>query len=464
MRRYIAILTALLACLLATPSRAKVDLVTLPARDSVQLTIYNAADLTLVRDRRPVTLKKGTNKIRFSWSGTRIDPTSLHLKVTRFSDQVEVTGLSYPPHAGLPGPSGGGKGQGTGTSGVWTLESDTSGRVPVEISYFTSGLSWKMFYHATLSQDGGSMTLEGFVRVTNQSGEDYENASTRLVVGKIKLLDKIADLAKRKQPYGSPEARRRRQDYAQAEKKMQATEASGGFLGGARAGEARRRPKKIEKRAVSEFYLYSIPRTETIKHGWSKRLQALQPASVEVKNVFRHDPQRYGDAPVRLLSFTNDEEHNLGQQPLPAGQVRVFRSEDAEGHLSYVGATDAKYVPVGGDAELQVEKARRLKVEPKLMEYAKKNIQRDEEGNVVGCDVVQTWHVAVKNHRDTAATVEVFRHLPSAESSLENLQNPGEFTKIDQNTVKYVLDMGAGTEETISYEVTIRHGQRRYGQ
>ena len=38
---------------------AKVDLVTLPTRDTVQLTIYNSADLTLVREARALTLKKG---------------------------------------------------------------------------------------------------------------------------------------------------------------------------------------------------------------------------------------------------------------------------------------------------------------------------------------------------------------------------------------------------------------------
>ena len=36
-----------------------VDLSTVPKRDSVQLTIYNSEDLTLVRETRTVTFKKG---------------------------------------------------------------------------------------------------------------------------------------------------------------------------------------------------------------------------------------------------------------------------------------------------------------------------------------------------------------------------------------------------------------------
>ena len=38
-----------------------VDLSTIPPRDTVQLTIYNSEDLTLVLETRTVTFKKGTN-------------------------------------------------------------------------------------------------------------------------------------------------------------------------------------------------------------------------------------------------------------------------------------------------------------------------------------------------------------------------------------------------------------------
>ena len=40
------------------------------------------------------------------------------------------------------------------------------------------------------------MNLEGFVRVTNNSGEEYEDAQVRLVVGRINLVQKIAELAR----------------------------------------------------------------------------------------------------------------------------------------------------------------------------------------------------------------------------------------------------------------------------
>ncbi|NQV35071.1 MAG: hypothetical protein HQ515_20420, partial [Phycisphaeraceae bacterium] len=42
-----------------------IELVTLPTRDDVQITIYNEQDLTLVREQRKLTLKRGWNWLQF---------------------------------------------------------------------------------------------------------------------------------------------------------------------------------------------------------------------------------------------------------------------------------------------------------------------------------------------------------------------------------------------------------------
>ena len=57
-----------------------IDLSTVPDRDTVQLTIYNSEDITLVRETRKVSFKPGANPLQFSWANTLIDPTSVELK------------------------------------------------------------------------------------------------------------------------------------------------------------------------------------------------------------------------------------------------------------------------------------------------------------------------------------------------------------------------------------------------
>ena len=57
----------------AIASASNIDLSTIPARDSVQLTIYNSEDLTLVRETRRITFRRGVNPLQFSWANTLID-------------------------------------------------------------------------------------------------------------------------------------------------------------------------------------------------------------------------------------------------------------------------------------------------------------------------------------------------------------------------------------------------------
>ena len=88
MTRNIVFLTLLL---LAGHAVAKnVDLSTLPNRDTVQLTIYNSEDLTLVKETRHLTLKKGANQLQFSWAGTLIDPTSVEFRPLAHEDEIEL--------------------------------------------------------------------------------------------------------------------------------------------------------------------------------------------------------------------------------------------------------------------------------------------------------------------------------------------------------------------------------------
>src|SRR5437868_1168461 len=86
------------ACGFALPAaRAKnVDLSTVPKRDSVALTIYNSEDITLVRETRIVTFKKGVNPLQFSWANTLIDPTSVEIKFLTHPEHLDLLDTTFP--------------------------------------------------------------------------------------------------------------------------------------------------------------------------------------------------------------------------------------------------------------------------------------------------------------------------------------------------------------------------------
>jgi hypothetical protein len=428
-------------------AQAKVDLVTLPSRDMVQITIYNSADLTLVRESRALTLKNGENKLQFSWANTLIDPTSLEMLPQADADKIDIADLTYPPRVT--------------NLGLWNIESEVSGKVPVEISYLTSGLSWRAFYMGTLTEDEKTMRLQGYVRVTNNSGEDYENAQTRLIVGKVHLLDEIAGLAQRQYPYGRPEEVRtkiRAQAYFGGQERMRGRVQK--IRAGAFMNELARKPKEIQKEGLSEYFLYTIEGTETIPTGFSKRLPSFDVDNVPVVNLYKYEEERYGHSVVRFLSFKNDEEHELGETPIPGGVLKVYRDAGEGGHLSYTGQSSFKYIPVDEDVELNLGPVANVVVEPKLMDFKTENYRFDRRGDVSGWDEIRTFNIEVKNTREIPVKVEIKRNVKTQYWKLTTTGDFGNFEKVDMDTVKYTLSLEPKSAKSFEYVLRTYHGTR----
>ncbi|MBN2315877.1 MAG: DUF4139 domain-containing protein [Sedimentisphaerales bacterium] len=444
MKRIIILL--LILFMIAGASQAKVDLVTLPSRDTVQITIYNSADLTLVRESRALTLKNGENKLQFSWANTLIDPTSLEMLPKANADKIDIAELTYPPRVT--------------NLGLWNIESGVSGKVPVEISYLTSGLSWRAFYMGTLTEDEKTMRLQGYVVVTNNSGEDYENAQTRLIVGKVHILDEIANLARQQYPYGRPGPAYPPAPTTPAPAAMPTMAKRVFALAEAREEIQLSVPKQIEKEGLSEYFLYTIEGTETIPTGFSKRLPSFDVDDVPVVNLYKYEQERYGPSVLRFLSFKNDEEHELGQTPIPGGMLKVYRNVGANGHLSYTGQSSFKYIPVDEDVELNLGSVANVVVEPKLMDFKTENYQFDPRGNISGWDEIHTFKIEMKNTRDIPVKVEIKRNFTTQYWKLTNSSDFGQFDKVDLRTVKYTLILEPRSTQSFNYVLRTYHGTR----
>ena len=141
------------------------------------------------------------------------------------------------------------------------------------------------------------------------------------------------------------------------------------------------RPKEIKKEGLSEYFLYTIEGTETIPHGWSKRLPSFDVNQIPVINLYKYEEERYGNQVVRFLSFKNDKDHNLGDTPIPGGVLKVYQNLDEAGHLSYVGQSSFKYIPIDEDVELNLGSVAKLIVKPTLMDYKTDRYLYDKNGN-----------------------------------------------------------------------------------
>ncbi|MCF7849550.1 MAG: DUF4139 domain-containing protein [Kiritimatiellales bacterium] len=438
----------MIAVALCGAAQAKVDLVTVPTRATVQLTIYNSADMTLVRESRALTLKEGDNKLQFSWANTLIDPTSLEMLPKLNADKIDIQDLVYPPRVK--------------NLGLWNVNSRISGKSPVEISYLTSGLSWRAFYMGTLTPDEKKLRLEGYVRVTNNSGEDYENAQTRLIVGQVHILDQIAQLAQREHPYGSPVSIRMANLEAAPANRPELMKAKRAMVAGAVAMDMayEAAPKEIKKEGLSEYFLYTIEGTETIPTGWSKRLPSFDTDGIPVVNLYKFEEERYGQQVRRFLSFKNDENHELGDTPIPGGSMKVYRSTGEDSHLSYEGRSSFKYIPVDEKVELDLGSVQNVIVEPKLMKFATDKYKFNR-GNISGWNEIRDFKVEVRNTRAVPVKIEIKRNLGTAYWDLDKSGDHGTFEKDDADTVKFTVELQPESKKEFTYQLTTYHGENQ---
>ena len=434
-------ITSIIIVMSVSFAYAKVDLVTLPERETVQLTIYNSADMTLARESRALTLKEGQNELQFSWENTLIDPTSLEMLPKEHVGEIDITNLTFPPRVR--------------NLGLWNISSEFSGKVPIEITYLTSGLSWRAFYMGTLNENEEKMRLQGYVRVTNNSGEDYANAQTRLIVGQVHMLDQIAALARRQYPYDRPG----RPITMPTQPAARARGGRGGFGGAVPQMEAlaQMAPREIVKEGLSEYFLYTIEGTETIENGWSKRLISFDAEDVNVVNLYKYEEERYGQSVIRFLSFTNDEKHNLGETPIPGGMLKVYRNVGEEGHLSYTGQSDFKYIPVNEEVELNLGSVANVVVEPKLMDFKTENYRFDSRGNIIGWDEVRTYTIEIRNTRDIPIKVEIKRNFPNQFWQVTGNDNYEEY---NSTSIKFTLEMNPESKQSLNYTLRTFHGTR----
>jgi hypothetical protein len=476
-------LPILLVLALWAPLHAAVDLVTLPTREGTQLTIYNSEDITMVREHRLLTVKEGVNKIQFTWANTLIDPTSIEFRILDKQDKVDLADTTFPA--------------GRNDALQWNIKSQFAGKIPIEIRYFTSGITWAADYVGIANEDETKISLTGYVRVSNNSGELYDNAQTRLVVGEINLVEKIADLARRPPPGGVlPVILAPTRVRAWSGDGSRSSTANEVFNKALKEVEGKE-PKQVIKEGLSEYFLFTIDGREDIKVKEPKRLVALKVAEVPLESVYKLTDRTGDQGFAKFYRFKNvkllDEQgkekklssmENLGLSPLPNGTVRLF-SEYKNHDLAYVGGTETKYVPIGDRVEVNVGADKDITISRRVKDQKIDNVvdrqykRRLDDQFVLYYDLIDYdetffYEEELVSGKPVPAKVEVERQFdanvvlwgeggepkgwtsnePGAYVDLHGVA--GRVERVDQGHVKYFLDLKPGKKQRVEYSVTYK--------
>ena len=435
------LLGAMVLCV--AQAEAKIDLVTLPNRDTTELTIYNSQDLTLARESRTLSFSKGANQIQFSWANTLIDPTSLQIDLGTAPGLVVVDAV-YPAN--------------TTELIVWNIEATADVSAPVTITYFTSGLTWASDYVLKANAEETLLTMQPRITVRNNSGEDFQNAATRVVVGEVNLVEMIAELARRgmvrdeaKLKEGAVRQRMLAKNEAVMDMAfMEAAAPSPMAAGRAQAAE-------IIKKAVSEYQLYRVEGEEDILNGWGKQLPMPVVEGIKFDLSYEIDPNRFGVEPTKIYRFKNSSDHNLGKSPLPEGEFFVYTDDGRKG-LRFEGGANHKYIPLGEDIELNLGNDGLLQYEERTVSSSRSEIQFDNFGSVTGWDETRVVELELRNARERAVPVKL-THVIAGDWSFVDVSDK-TFEQLDQQTVRWNVTVPPSAKSIIKYTITVRQGSR----
>jgi hypothetical protein len=437
-----------------------IDLSTLPSRDSVQLTIYNSENLTLVRETRQISIKKGQNQLQFSWANTQIDPTSVQIDFISHPADILLSHTTF-PHS---------KPQML----YWHINSSLDMLATVEISYFTSGITWQADYIAILEHSKKTMALDSFVTIHNHSGENYDNAQVRLVIGKINLVDQISTLVQ--------QAGHRKDQLAQRQKVMRrmAKKSKRDIMGYApllsdsiMAEMAEMAEEKtMAKDSLGDYYIFTIEGTETIPDQWAKRLRSGFAEQIMVDTVYRYRPREYGELLSRILIVRNDKKSLLGEAPLPAGNIQIYQ-KNKQGSLTYVAGLALKYTSIGDNIELNTG------VDPDIyfkrvniknwrdniwMHYRRGNVHRrvdkaqvvvDHNSTVSGWNEHRVYMQHIHNFTSQPIRVEIRQIIVGDASIRSHLA----IKKQNYQTVDIVATLEVADKQALYYEIITKKGR-----
>jgi len=467
----------------ATAAMAAGTAATTPAEEGVALTIYNQ-NFGVVREKRKVDVTEKVGTIRFSDVAAQIDGTSVQFKsltdpgatvleqnyeydlvsadklLEKYIDkQIAVLTKDGSRYSGkllsfdanqlvirqddekseivmvqrgdnvkdiqfgaLP------EGLITKPTLVWKLATEKLGQQLIEVAYQTAGINWQADYNAVLNPNDTKLDLSGWVTINNQSGATYRDAKLKLIAGDVRRIEPPQVQAK-----------------AFAVRSMLGAEnEAAGFA----------------EKSFFEYHMYTLGRPATVAQNQTKQIELLKAADVPVKKVFLYDgaPQyrfygglmsdanfgsEVGNKKVNVvIEVKNSKDNNMGMA-LPKGKVRLYKRDEADGSLEFIGEDEIDHTPKDETVKLHIGDAFDIVGERKRTNY-----HVDAAGHVI----TESFEIHVRNHKTEPVDVLVKETLYRW-NNWEITDSNQKWTKYDSNTIHFPVKVDKDGEQVITYTV-----------
>jgi len=218
----------------------------------------------------------------------------------------------------------------------------------VTLSYLARGFDWAADYRATVSADGKTLDLGGWVTLANGNGVGFPAAHAQMVAGRVNResgevepLDLGGAILAQCWPQGTTSDR-----AAILQMGLDSLTAGAGDFEMAKTARmaapmalqaiTAAAGKKVAQEQLGDLKLYRVPDRTTMASRQSKQVRLLDRTGIPVTLIYGADlaagETRAPAAASRLLRTMNSRSNHLGL-PLPSGHIAVFADRAGESLL-----------------------------------------------------------------------------------------------------------------------------------
>jgi hypothetical protein len=309
---------------------------------------------------------------------------------------------------------------------VWKLATEKIGQQLIEVAYQTAGINWRADYNAVLNAKDTALDLGGWVTINNQSGATYKDAKLKLIAGDVRRVE------------------------------PQVVASSGRMLAKAAVIDE----VGFAEKSFFEYHLYTLGRPATVAQNQTKQIELLKAADVPVKKIFLYEgaPQfrfygglindaSYGSEQSNkkvnvVIEVKNSKDNHMGMA-LPKGKVRLYKRDEADSSLEFIGEDQIDHTPKDETVKLHIGDAFDI-----VGERKRTNFSTDSARHVM----TESFEIRVRNHKDEPAEVLVKETLYRW-NNWEITESNQKWTKYDSNTIHFPVKVDKDGEQVITYTV-----------
>ena len=216
-----------------------------------------------------------------------------------------------------------------------TVDSDRTGTRPATLSYLTNGLGWAADYVSLYDEKAGTIDVQGWVTLSNNTGTTFDKAKTLLVAGTPSSRGAIS-------PAYGPRP-----------------QASGNLR---RAGT-----ETAPREQLGDYYLYPLAERTTIANAQTKQVSFLDVSGVPAQKIYEFTVGGFNTmtepaSAASVIKFNTSANGGGLGDALPAGTVRFYQ-RDMRGDPQFIGENSIGHTPMGSELGLVTGLAFDVKVQ-----------------------------------------------------------------------------------------------------